>query len=118
VIRAFADTRRIASQPALANKIAFELAPGDKVRSSAEILDYVRAAAHSAFHYCGTCRMGADPTSVVDPWLRVRGVEGLRIADASVMPAIVSANTNATTIMIGERASDLILDRCNEARMA
>jgi len=109
IVRAFAVTRKIASQPALADKIAFEMAPGKDVQTDEDLLKYVREVAHSAYHFSGTCRMGSDVTAVVDPQLRVRGVEGLRVADASIMPLIVSANTNATSIMIGERASDLIL---------
>ena len=86
-----------------------ETAPGTEVASDADLRDHIRANGNSCFHASGTCRMGADPASVVDPDLKVRGVEGLRVADASVMPAIVSANTNATTIMIGEKAADLVL---------
>ena len=71
----------------------------------------VREAAGSYFHYSGTCRMGSDAEAVVDPELRVNGVDGLRVADASVMPTIVSANTNAATVMIGEKASDLLRSR-------
>ena len=65
----------------------------------------------SFFHLSGTCRMGTDATAVVDPHLRVRGVDGLRVADASVMPSIVSCNTNAATVMIGEKAADLLRGR-------
>jgi choline dehydrogenase len=73
----------------------------------------VRDAASSYFHLAGTCRMGSDPGAVVDPELRVAGMRGLRVADASVMPTLVSCNSNAATIMIGEKAADLVrgLDR-------
>ena len=76
------------------------------------ILDWIREAVWSGWHVSGTCRMGAeaDPLAVLDDRCRVRGVEGLRVVDASIMPTIVSANTNITTIAMAEKASDLILD--------
>jgi choline dehydrogenase len=85
-----------------------EVLPGEAVQSDAEIEDFVRHAAGTYYHPVGTCRMGAGPDAVVDPALRVRGVNGLRVADASVMPAIVSANTNTAAMIIGERAADLV----------
>ncbi len=75
----------------------------------AQLERFVRDAASSFFHLSGTCRMGAGDETVVDPELRVHGVEGLRVADASVMPTIVSSNTNAATVMIAERAAELII---------
>jgi choline dehydrogenase len=75
-----------------------------------EWADFVRAKAIIAYHSAGTCRMGTDASAVVDPQLRVRGIERLRVVDASIMPEVVSANTNATTIMIGEKAADMIRD--------
>lgn len=86
-----------------------ETVPGPGVSSDADLLDYVLRAADTCYHPCGTCRMGSDPDAVVDPQLRVNGIQGLRVADASIMPEVVSGNTNATAIMIGEKASDLIL---------
>lgn len=96
--------RRIFAAPAFEPWRGAELSPGPGVESDDEIDAWVRSIAESVFHPVGTCRMGADPASVVDPELRVRGVADLRVADASVMPAITSANTNAPTVMIARRA--------------
>jgi choline dehydrogenase len=78
------------------------------VRTAAELHDYVRRTAISYHHQVGTCRMGVDAGAVVDPRLRVRGVDGLRVADASIMPAVTTGNTNAASIMIGERVAAFI----------
>lgn len=86
-----------------------ELSPGPDVRTDAQIEAYIRANAESSYHCVGTCRMGADEASVVDGALRVRGVEGLRVIDASVMPVVTSANTAAPTMMIAERGAEMIL---------
>jgi choline dehydrogenase len=100
--------REIGRQPALAEWTAEELYPGPSVRTRAELREYVRRTVVSYHHQVGTCRMGQDEDAVVDPELRVHGVDGLRVADASVMPFITSGNTNAPTLMIGEKASDLL----------
>lgn len=104
----FKLARQIARQPAFASILGPELLPGPAVASDAEIDSYIRDTAATIFHPCGTCRMGADAASVVDPELRVRGIEGLRIADASVMPALVGGNINACVMMIAEKAADLV----------
>ncbi|MCR8548391.1 GMC family oxidoreductase N-terminal domain-containing protein [Salipiger sp. P9] len=100
--------RRIAAQPVLSVLIAEELRPGPSVQDEAALLSFVREAAGSDIHGVGTCRMGGDEDSVVDPQLRVRGVSGLRVADASIMPRVVRGNTHASTVMIGEKAADLV----------
>jgi choline dehydrogenase len=101
--------REIGTAPALAEWGARELYPGPGVGTAAELRDYVRATAITYHHQVGTCKMGRDAMAVVDPELRVRGVEGLRVADASVMPTVTSGNTNAPAIMIGERLADFLV---------
>jgi choline dehydrogenase len=100
--------REIGAQPALADWRGEELYPGNGVRTASELRAYVRETAITYHHQVGTCRMGVDALAVVDPELRVRGVEGLRVADASVMPFVTSGNTHAPTVMIGERAAELV----------
>jgi choline dehydrogenase-like flavoprotein len=85
-----------------------ERLPGPDVRTEADYIAYACAHAKTDHHPAGTCRMGTDPGAVVDPQLRFNGIEGLRVVDASIMPQVVSSNTNAATIMIAEKASDLI----------
>ena len=103
--------RLIASRPANRRFGVHEWDPGEKVKTRSEIDDYIRDNVAGDFHLCGTCRMGNDAMSVVGTDLKVHGIEGLRVVDASVMPSIVSANTNCTTIMIAERAADMIRGR-------
>jgi choline dehydrogenase len=88
-----------------------EVVPGADLRSDAAIDDAIRQAIKTEFHPSCTCRMGVDDRAVVDPELRLRGVEGLRVVDASVMPHVVGANLNATVIMIAEKAADMIRGR-------
>ncbi len=85
-----------------------EVAPGADVQSDEALVAYIREVCGTAYHPVGTCKMGTDPTAVVDPELRVHGVEGLRVVDASIMPTLISGHTNGPTIMIGEKAADLI----------
>ena len=104
-------TREIFAQPAFDPWRGRELAPGEAAQSDAEIDAFVRETVQSAYHPCGTCRMGADDLAVVDPELRVRGMDGLRVVDSSIMPAITTGNLNAPTIMIAEKAADIIRGR-------
>lgn len=106
--RGIAATRKIFAAEPLASLVRTELAPGPARQSDAELDDFTRHNLKITQHPCGTCRMGEDPGAVVDSELRVRGVEGLRVVDASVMPDVPGANINAAVIMIAERASDLI----------
>ena len=104
-------TRELFAQPAFDPYRGRELAPGETAESDGEIDAFVRDTVQSAYHPCGTCRMGADGMAVVDPELRVRGMEGLRVVDSSIMPAITTGNLNAPTIMIAEKAADTIRGR-------
>lgn len=85
-----------------------EVWPGEDVHSDAEIAEHVRETSHTVYHPVGTCKMGDDEMAVVDDRLRVRGVDGLRVVDASVMPTLVGGNTNAPTMMIAEKAADMM----------
>jgi choline dehydrogenase len=102
--------RKILSAPALKPYVAEEVAPGPKISSDEELLSFCRRTGSTVYHPTSTCRMGNDPLAVVDQRLRLRGIEGLRVVDASVMPDLMSGNTNAPTIMIAEKASDMILE--------
>ena len=108
MVRGTKLARELASAAAFDPWRGPEALPGEEVRSDEEIEDFVRHAAGTYYHPVGTCRMGVGPDAVVDPALRVRGLQGLRVADASVMPSIVSANTNTAAMIIGERAADFI----------
>ena len=106
-------TREIFAQPAFDRYRGREISPGAEVQSDAEIDAFIRARAESAFHPCGSCRMGAssDPLAVVDPETRVIGLEALRVVDSSIMPSITTGNLNAPTIMLAEKAADHIRGR-------
>jgi choline dehydrogenase len=100
--------RRIGASDALAEWGVVERYPGPEVTSDEAVRDYVRRTAITYHHQAGTCKMGTDAQAVVDPKLRVQGLDGLRVADASVMPTVTTGNTNAPSIMIGERAADFL----------
>jgi len=101
--------RRIMTAPAMQGIATDEIAPGINIQSDDELLDWVKNNAETTYHPVGTCKMGSDAMAVVDDQLRVHGMEGLRVADASIMPTLTSGNTNAPSIMIGEKASRMVL---------
>jgi choline dehydrogenase len=101
--------RKILQAPALKSYVTEEVEPGAKVSTDEELLNFCRKRGSTVYHPTSTCRMGSDALAVVDQRLRVRGIEGLRVVDASIMPDLVSGNTNAAVIMIAEKASDMIL---------
>lgn len=105
--------RKIAATPPMSAFVDHELAPGPHVQSDEDLIDYCRASGLSLLHPVGSCKMGVDDTAVVDPRLRTRGVERLRVIDASIMPRIVTGNTNAASIMIGEKGAAMILEDTN-----
>jgi choline dehydrogenase len=106
-------SRRLLRTRALAPYFDYELYPGDAVQSDDELLEVARQRGTTTFHVMGTCRMGpeSDPTAVVDDQLRVRGLQGLRVIDASIMPSMLSANLNAAAMMIGEKGADMVLGK-------
>ncbi len=112
VVAAMRTVRRVLEAPALEWLEPKEFGPGKQAQSDDELLDYVTRFAETAYHPVGTCKMGtdSDPMAVVDDRLRVRGIEGLRVADASIMPTLTSGNTNAPSIMIGEKCSTMVLE--------
>ena len=110
--------REIASGGPLSAVLAEEWSPGGTVHGREALRQSVRDTLESLYHPVSSCRMGIDRDAVVDPQLKVHGLEGLRIADASVMPTLVRGNTNAPSILIGERAADLILGRTVDPQLA
>ena len=117
LIRGVRLARRIIAAPPLADVAGTEVVPGAEHTSDEDIMAFIRRACGTVYHPVGTCRMGTDADAVVDPELRVRGIDGLRVIDASIMPNLISGNTNAAAIMIGEKGADLIL-RSGLARAA
>jgi choline dehydrogenase len=102
--------REVMTTKAMRTILGGEIAPGEPLETDDELLDWVRRTAETTYHPVGTCKMGQDPMAVVDERLRVRGIGGLRVADASIMPTLTSGNTNAPAIMIGEKASSMVLE--------
>jgi len=111
MVRGTRLARRILEAPAWNRVRGAEIRPGPTVQSDEGLKDYIRASSNTCFHPVGTCRMGKDEQDVVDAELRVRGVEGLRVVDASIMPGMIGGNTNAPVIMIAEKAADMIRGR-------
>ncbi|SHO66341.1 Choline dehydrogenase [Pseudoxanthobacter soli DSM 19599] len=111
-------SREIMNQQAFARYIRKEHFPGDGVRTDADFAEYARSYGRTSYHPVGTCRMGVDSEAVVDPQLRVRGIERLRVCDSSVMPSLIGSNTNAPSIVIAEKASDLIAGNRARGRAA
>jgi choline dehydrogenase len=109
IVAALRQVRDIFAAPALAKYLGNELQPGPLAQSDEQILDYVRSEAESVYHPVGTCKMGSDAMSVVDDRLRVHGVQRLRVADASIMPKLISGNTHAPAVMIAEKCADMLL---------
>ncbi|HEX2216586.1 MAG TPA: choline dehydrogenase [Xanthobacteraceae bacterium] len=112
------ELRRIFQAPAMACYVAEEIDPGRECQSDDELLDFIRRRGSTTYHPVSTCRMGQDATAVVDERLRVRGFSGLRVIDASIMPAVVSGNTNAASIMIGEKGADMVLEDARAGSIA
>jgi choline dehydrogenase-like flavoprotein len=108
LVAGYRRIQEIVAKEPLASARGRSLVPDRELTSDEEVEAFIREETELLYHPVGTCRMGADDASVVDPQLRVRGVEGLRVADASIMPKITGGNTNAPTIMIGEKAADLV----------
>ncbi|MBV9827674.1 MAG: choline dehydrogenase, partial [Alphaproteobacteria bacterium] len=108
MIAALKISRRIYDTPAMRAHVTEEFWPGPQADTDAALLDHAKRTGSTTFHQTSTCMMGTQPHCVVDNELRVHGMEGLRVIDASVMPAVISGNTNAATIMIAEKASDII----------
>jgi choline dehydrogenase len=107
-LRGFEMTREIMSQPAMRRFVKREHLPGVEVKTREQLEAHARRFGKTDYHPVGTCRMGSGPDAVVDPELRVRGLEALRVIDSSTMPRLISSNTNAASIMIGEKGSDLL----------
>ena len=109
IIAGLRITRKIFATPAMRPFLTEEIFPGPQAQSDEQLLDHVRETAGTTFHQTSTCMMGPGPMAVVDIDLKVKGMAGLRVIDASVMPTVVSGNTNATVIMIAEKGADMIL---------
>ena len=108
VVAGMKIARRIINNPAMDRYRGNELNPGDKVQTDDEWLEFARINGQTTYHVCGTCKMGSDPMAVVDDQLRVRGIAGLRVIDASIFPTMISGNTNAAVIMVAEKGADLL----------
>jgi choline dehydrogenase-like flavoprotein len=113
LVRALKIARRAFAAPSFEKYHGIEVAPGPDVQSDEDIKTFIRSAGYTVHHPCGTCRMGVDKDAVVDPDLKVHGIEGLRVADASVFPLLIGGNSNAASVMVGERGADKILGKAD-----
>jgi choline dehydrogenase len=118
VVAGMKIARRIMENAAMDRYRAHEMNPGPGVQTDAEWLEFARNNGQTTYHVIGTCKMGSDPMAVVDDQLRVHGVAGLRVVDASIMPTMVSGNTNAAVIMIAEKGADMIKEAAGEGLRA
>ncbi|MDR1351230.1 MAG: GMC family oxidoreductase N-terminal domain-containing protein [Zoogloeaceae bacterium] len=116
LVEGLRQARHVAAQPALSRYIALETQPGPEANSDADLLRFARNHGKTLYHPSGTCKMGDDANAVVNSKLKTRGIDGLRVVDASIMPTLISGNTNAPTIMIAEKAADLILQEARATR--
>ncbi|MCF8185021.1 MAG: choline dehydrogenase, partial [Polynucleobacter sp.] len=110
VIGGIKVARRIAAAPSMAPHIISEFVPGMQFQTDTQLLDAARRYSQTIYHPASTCKMGIDDMAVVDPRLKVHGIDGLRVVDCSIMPEIVSGNTHAPAVMIAEKAADMILE--------
>ena len=108
LLRGLKIGRQVTRAPSFARYRAVEVQPGPAVQDDAALIDYIRRAAATVHHPCGTCRMGPDAQSVVNERLEVHGIAALRVADAAVFPRLVGGNTNAAVVMVAEKAADMI----------
>ena len=114
LLAAMRKARELMAAPPMRDIIESEIAPGADLQTDDELLEWVRNNAETTYHPIGTCKMGHDPMAVVDDRLRVHGIKGLRVADASIMPTLTSGNTNAPSIMIGEKCAQVVLAAASE----
>ena len=116
LLTAMRKGRELMATSPLADIVGHEIAPGPETQSDEDLLEWVRNTAETTYHPVGTCKMGSnsDPMAVVDDQLRVHGIEGLRVADASIMPTLTSGNTNVPCIMIGEKCATMVLQAAKE----
>jgi choline dehydrogenase-like flavoprotein len=117
MIKGIKMSREILKQPAFDHYRGVEVFPGKEVQTDEELEAFIRRKAESIYHPVGTCKMGVDDQAVVDPELKVIGLKGLRVVDASIMPTLIGGNTNAPTIMIAEKAADMILADYNNVNI-
>jgi choline dehydrogenase len=117
-VAAMRKARELFATSPLADAVGDEIAPGPNCQSDTDMIEWIKNNAETTYHPVGTCKMGNDPLAVVDNELRVHGISGLRVADASIMPTLTSGNTNAPSIMIGEKCALMMLKKAEEKQEA